>query len=151
VVKARPEVHLEVAGDGPERAALEALRDSLGLQEHLTFHGSVSDVPRFLQRGTLGVLPSHSEGMSNALLEMMAAGLAVVATDVGANARVLESAGVIVPPRDVEALAVAMLALVNDRERTQSLGRRARVRVEAVYSRAAMCRRFVQYYEALAR
>ncbi|CAN5133697.1 N/A [soil metagenome] len=149
IVQQRPEVHFEIAGDGPERGHLESLRDSLGLQQHVTFRGSVSDIPAFLTTGSVAVLPSHSEGMSNALLEMMAAGLGVVATDVGANARVLADTGVIVPPGNDVALVAGILSLLDQPERAVQLGVSARQRVEAHFSRHAMCRQFEDFYLSL--
>jgi glycosyltransferase involved in cell wall biosynthesis len=143
-----PRVSFNVAGDGPQRQKLEQLHTALGLGSRFVFCGSVSDVPRFLQSVGVAVLPSHSEGMSNALLEYMAAGRAIVATDVGANAAVLDGAGVVVPPGDDQALAEAIMGLIRDPERSNRLGAAARRRVETTYSRDAMRRRFEAFYEA---
>src|SRR5204863_5523296 len=82
-----PRLVFEVAGDGEQRAELERLHADLGLGDRFILRGSVADVAGFLRTVDIAVLPSHTEGMSNALLEYMAAGRAVVATDVGANAR----------------------------------------------------------------
>jgi glycosyltransferase involved in cell wall biosynthesis len=128
------------------RRRLESLRSSLGLGNSFTLAGSVADVPRFLASVNVAVLPSHSEGMSNALLEAMAAGRAVVATDVGANARVLGDAGLIVPPRDDAALAAAILRLLDEPILAAKLGQAARQRVEANFSREAMRQRFEDFY-----
>jgi glycosyltransferase involved in cell wall biosynthesis len=76
----------------------------------------------------------------------MAAGKAIVATDVGANARVLGEAGVIIPPRDEAALAVALRDLIDEPARAESLGRAARLRVEAHFSREKMVERFENFY-----
>lgn len=149
VHRTRPDVTFAIAGDGPERASLEALRDSLGLQSAVRFHGSVSDVPAFLSTVSFAVLPSHSEGMSNALLEAMASAKPVVATHVGANARVLGETGLIVPSKDDAALAEGMLGLLN--RDCAALGRLARRHVEEHYSRESMVRRFEAYYEQLIR
>jgi len=85
-----PQLVFEVAGDGEQRAELERLHTELGLVERFVLRGSVSDVPNFLRSVDVAVLPSHSEGMSNALLEYMAAGRAVVATAVGANPTLID-------------------------------------------------------------
>jgi glycosyltransferase involved in cell wall biosynthesis len=145
-----PGAVFEVAGDGDQRAGLERLHADLGLGDRFVLRGSVADVPGFLRSVGVAVLPSHSEGMSNALLEYMAAGRAVVATDVGANAAVLGGAGVIVPPGDEPALAAAIGGLLADPALISRLGAAARRRVEAEYSRDAMRRRFEDFYERLA-
>jgi glycosyltransferase involved in cell wall biosynthesis len=145
-----PGAVFEVAGEGDQRAALERLHADIGLGDRFVLRGSVADVPGFLRSVGLAVLPSHSEGMSNALLEYMAAGRAVVATDVGANAAVLGGAGVVVPPGDEQTLAAAISDLLADPDRAARLGAVARRRVEAEYSRDAMRRRFEDFYERLA-
>ena len=149
VCREKPDATFAVAGEGPERAKLELLRASLGLEKSFHLAGSISDVPQFLTSINIAVLPSHSEGMSNALLEAMAAGKAIVATDAGANASVLGDAGLIVPPRNDEALAAAILRLLNDPELSEKLGDSARNRVEQHYSREAMRRRFEDFYREM--
>ena len=112
--------------------------------------GSLRDHrPGFLASVTVAVLPSLSEGMSNAVLEYMAAGKAVVATDVGANRDVLGDTGVIVPPGDDAALAAAIGDLLADPGRIEELGIAARRRVEERFSRDAMRRRFEAFYREL--
>jgi glycosyltransferase involved in cell wall biosynthesis len=94
------------------------------------------------------VLPSHAEGMSNALLEAMAAARPVIATAVGGNREVIDaSSGVLVPVGDVDALAGAMLALLGDAARARRLGEAARRRVTESFSARAMVRRLEALYE----
>ncbi len=147
-----PHVLFEVAGDGEQRAELEQLRDELDLGERFQFRGSVADVPAFLRTLDVAVLPSHSEGMSNALLEYMAAGRAIVATDAGANAQLVRDGqhGLIVPPGDVVALADAIERLLGDPAGAVRLAAGARRRAEGEFSRAAMVRRFEAFYHTLA-
>ena len=149
VLKHRPEESFAVAGEGPEREKLESLRTRLGIGNTFHLPGSIREVPAFLATRSIAVLPSHSEGMSNALLEAMAAGCAIVATDVGANAKVLGGCGIVVPPRDDVALAAAILRLMDDNDLTRSLGERARQRVEAQFSREAMRLRFEEFYKSV--
>src|SRR5204863_2561161 len=139
-----PQLVFEVAGDGEERGELERLHASLGLGDRFVLRGSVSDVPNFLRSVDVAVLPSHSEGMSNALLEYMAAGRAVIATDVGANAKLLDSGkcGLLVPPKDEAALTEALGSLLANPLRAAGFGAAARRRVEQEFSRDAMTRRF---------
>jgi glycosyltransferase involved in cell wall biosynthesis len=140
VAETFPHVVCEVAGDGEQRVELERLHAELGLAERFVFRGSVTDVPGFLRSIDIAVLPSHSEGMSNAMLEYMAAGRAVVATDVGANAKLVRDGehGLIVPAGDEAALAEAIGRLLSDPVRASQLGAAARMRVAAEYSRDAM-------------
>jgi glycosyltransferase involved in cell wall biosynthesis len=97
------------------------------------------------------VLPSHMEGMSNALLEAMAAGRPVVATDVGGNAEVVVDGvtGRLVPPREPGRLAAAMLELLNDPARASAMGAAGRARVEGHYSARLMVHRMEDLYRDL--
>ena len=151
VLERFPNVRFEVAGDGEQRAELEKLHAALGLGEGFVLRGSVSDVPAFLRGVDVTVLPSHSEGMSNAVLEYMAAGRPVVATGVGANPKLLgDGCGVLVSPGDEAALASALAELLSDPLRRATLGAAGRAKVEAEHSRAAMLRRFERFYSDLA-
>jgi len=153
VIDRHPKSTFEVAGEGEQRPELERLIRDIGLVDRFILKGAVADVPGFLNGIDIAVLPSHSEGMSNAVLEYMAAGKPVVATEVGANGHVLGygSAGVLVPPGDDAALAEAICRLIADPKETVRLGRKARLRVEEEYSREAMRRRFEQFFHHLAR
>jgi glycosyltransferase involved in cell wall biosynthesis len=146
-----PKLVFEVAGDGEQRAELERLHAELGLGDRFRLRGAVADVPEFLRTVDIAVLPSHSEGMSNALLEYMAAGRAVVATAVGANPTLVRHRkdGLIVPPGDGEALVAAIGELLADPLRAAGYGASARMRVQAEYSRDALLRRFEDFYRRL--
>jgi glycosyltransferase involved in cell wall biosynthesis len=146
-----PKLVFEVAGDGEQREELERLHAELGLGDRFVLRGSVADVAGFLRTVDVAVLPSHSEGMSNALLEYMSAGRAVVATDVGANAALVRhgTSGLIVPPGDGAALVDAIGQYLTNPLRAAAYGAAARRRVEEEYSRAAMTRRFETYYRDL--
>jgi glycosyltransferase involved in cell wall biosynthesis len=147
-----PQLTFEVAGDGEQREPLVKLHAELGLGDRFVLRGSVTDVPNFLRGVDIAVLPSHSEGMSNALLEYMAAGRAVVATDVGANAKLLDGGrcGVLVPPNDDAALAGALGGLLANPLRAAGYGAAARRRADAEFSRTAMRARFESFYRDLA-
>lgn len=99
-----------IAGDGPERAASEALAADLQIGHRIAFLGTVSTIGALYRRLDLLVIPSRSEGLPNVLLEAMHADLPVVSTAVGAVPEVLGGtrAGVVVPPLDVPALADAI-------------------------------------------
>jgi glycosyltransferase involved in cell wall biosynthesis len=151
VSRSCPDVTFEIAGEGEQRPALEQLARELGLGPRLRLLGVVEDVPAFLGRVSVAVLCSRSEGMSNAVLEYMAAGRALVATQVGANSELVQDgvSGLLVPPGDASALAAAMRRLVEDPELRVRLGSAARNRAERQYSRPVMVRRFEEFYRAL--
>ncbi len=147
-----PQLTFEVAGEGEQRAQLEKLHAELGLGDRFVLRGSVPDVPNFLRSVDVAVLPSHSEGMSNALLEYRAAGRAVIATDVGANAKLLDDGrcGLLVPPNDGAALVGALGALLANPLRAAGYGAAARRRADSEFSRGAMRARFESFYRDLA-
>jgi glycosyltransferase involved in cell wall biosynthesis len=138
-----------IVGDGPLRDALARQVDGLGLGPAVRFTGRLGDVRTALAAMDVFVLPSHAEGMSNALLEAMAAGRPVVATAVGGNNEVLagDGVGVLVPPRDTHAMADAVLALLADRPRAALLAEAGRHRVGERYGSRAMVARLERLYE----
>ncbi len=157
-VRAAAEIHVRhrravftVAGEGELREALERQAAAEGLAEHFMLRGSVADVPAFLADLDVAVLCSHAEGMSNALLEYMAAGRAIVATAVGAAPELIEHGihGLLVPPGDARKLAEAIERLLIDRQLGQRLGESARRRARERYGREAMVRRFEDFYQGL--
>jgi len=150
VSAAHADATFHVAGEGPLRSDLERLATDLGLGERLILRGSLADVPEFLAGLDVAVLPSSTEGMSNALLEYMAAGRAIVATAVGENVRLIADGdnGLLVPPDDATRLAAAIGRLLSDPPLAMRLGAAAHQRVEERYSRQAMVRRFEAFYQA---
>jgi sugar transferase (PEP-CTERM/EpsH1 system associated) len=126
---------LDIVGDGNERENLERLAASLGLSDTVHFHGFQPDVRPFLYAADAFVLSSFSEGIALTLLEAMAAGLPVVATDVGGNREVVipGETGYLVPTGDPVALARALIELLGNRERVARFGRAGRARVEAEF------------------
>ena len=100
-------------------------------------------------RAAVSVLPSLSEGLSNTLLESMAAGVPVVATRVGGNPEVVEHGGTgwLIPPRDPDALGLAIASILQSPERAASFGQRARERVAEHFSLHRMVRDTELFYE----
>jgi L-malate glycosyltransferase len=143
-----PDAHFLVIGDtidpdGPRyRRELEDRAARLGLGTRVVFTGFRLDVPRLLSAVAVSVLPSLSEGLSNTILESMAAGAPVVATRVGGSAEALEDGvdGLLVPPRDPAALSRAIGWVLEHPEASRELGRRARVRVAEEFSLTRMIR-----------
>jgi glycosyltransferase involved in cell wall biosynthesis len=146
-----PRATFHVAGQGEQRPDLERLIGELRIADRVRLHGAVANIPAFLGGLDVAVLPSHAEGMSNAVLEYMAAGRPVVATDVGANARLLGDGefGLLVPPGDPLALAAGVARLLADPTSASRLAAAARRHVRTHYSRDAMRRRFEDFYERL--
>lgn len=146
-----PHVTWAIAGDGEQRASLQAQIDAAGLRACCTLLGSTRDVPSFLASVDIAVLPSHAESMSNALLEYMAAGRTIVATNVGANATLIrhEREGLIVPPHDDAALTQSIGRLLENPTWGRTLADAARQRAAAEYSRATMLQRFEHFYRQL--
>jgi glycosyltransferase involved in cell wall biosynthesis len=146
-----PKLVFEVAGDGEQRPELVRLHSELGLGDRFKFKGSVADVAGFLRTVDIAVLPSHSEGMSNALLEYMSAGRAVIATDVGANSQLLRHGqdGLVVPAGDTDAMVEAFGTMLANPMRAAAFGSSARRRAEAEFSRDAMRRRFENFYRTI--
>jgi glycosyltransferase involved in cell wall biosynthesis len=146
-----PHVTFHIAGEGELRPVLEKLIVDLRLTDRIFLPGTIEDVSGFLRELDIAVLCSKSEGMSNAILEYMAAGKAIVATAVGGNVQLLkhERTGLLVPADDPHSLAEAIRRLLDDPSLAIRLARAARQRVEERYSREAMVRRFEDFYERL--
>lgn len=128
-----------VVGDGPLRDALERRTEEVGLGHVVRFTGTLSDVRPALAAMDVFVLPSHEEGMSNALLEAMAAGRAVVATAVGGTGEVVahERTGLLVPAADPATLAAAVQRLLTDRMLATALGDAGRAMVRREFGAGA--------------
>lgn len=137
-----------IVGDGQHKQELEQLAIQLGLGKRVVFTGFRLDVPEVLSALTISVLPSLSEGLSNSLLESMAAGVPVVATNVGGNPEAVEDGvtGIIVPPRDAHALARAMALLLENPDLGSEFGEAGRRRVTQRFSLAQMVRETESLY-----
>jgi L-malate glycosyltransferase len=149
---AHPDLLFQVAGEGEQRQELEQAARERGLEKRFQLLGAVADVPEFLSGLDVAVLSSRAEGMSNALLEYMAAGRAIVATEVGAAPDLIEDGvhGLLVPPGDAGRLADAIDRLLRQPELARRLGEAARRRSRDRHSREAMVERFTEFYEGLA-
>lgn len=135
VVEQRPEARLWLVGEGEDREPLYQLVKDLDLQGRVLLPGAFDTVDEVLQAADLFVLPSHEEGMSLSLLEAMAAGRPVVASDIPGNQALIDHNvhGLLTPPRDVNALGATLLQMLGDAERDR-FGRAAHQRVVDHYS-----------------
>jgi glycosyltransferase involved in cell wall biosynthesis len=140
-----------IVRDDEHRDELVSLTRRLGLEGRVVFTGFRLDVPELLSEVTLSVLPSLSEGLSNAVLESMAAGVPVVATRVGGTPEAIEDgvSGLLVPPRDAPALAGAIRALLEKRDLAGRLGQAARERIERSFSLDRMLRETQDLYAGM--
>lgn len=145
-----PGARLLVLGDGEERAALEAQAKRLGVAESVTFYGSTADVAPFLRAADAYVLCSRSEGLPVALLEAMASGLPIVATNVGGMAQVLEDGvtGRLVPVEDAPALASGLAEALSS-PAASNWGEQGRKHVAAHFSLDAVAEQYIAMYEVL--
>jgi glycosyltransferase involved in cell wall biosynthesis len=145
-----PEVVFAIAGDGPDRAALEARAAERGVSARIRFLGHRRDVPALLAIADLFVLPSLYEGFPLSVLEAMAAGVPVVATAVGGTDELVSSeTGFPVAPADPRALADGVRALLADRDDAARRAATARERVLATHSAASMVAAMSALYESL--
>jgi len=143
------DVHVVLAGEGPERAALTALAARLGIAGRVHLLGHSNDVDRVLRAFDVFVLPSLSEGMSNTLLEAMAAGVPPVASAVGGNGEIVRDGvdGLLFASDDQAGLANALAGLCADADRRARLAAAARERVQSTFDIRHMVERYEQFYE----
>ncbi|MFA5038115.1 MAG: glycosyltransferase [Candidatus Omnitrophota bacterium] len=151
VIEKFPKAYFILAGDGVLKEHLMRKAEELGLLDHVVFLGKRGDVPALLKQMDVCVLPSLSEGLSNSLLEYMAAGKPVVATAVGGNPEVIEDGvnGILVAQKDSETLAAKIILLLEDRRLAERLGRKARETVEQKFNLEARVRQMENSLELL--
>ena len=158
-LKNLPTLKLVIAGDGPERGRLATQSLSLGLSDRVIFTGELDRPEEALAACDCLALPSRWEGMPNAVLEAMAAGLPVVASAVGAvpelvvtgkvDQNVPGETGLVVPPGDSGALAAALVAALQDPERAAAMGRAGKERVARRYGLSRMIAEYELLYTEL--
>ncbi len=159
VIRQIPNVRFLVIGDVLEsdydnsKLELERWIHQLGVRDKVLFTGMRDDVPQILSLVDIYTLPSYREGMPRSILEAMAMARPVVATNIrGCREEVVhEETGLIVPPRNSQALARAFMELLNDPERAQRYGIKGRERVVQYFSEKQVLERQMQVYEQLIR
>jgi glycosyltransferase involved in cell wall biosynthesis len=130
-----PDAEFVLAGDGPLRGEIEAEAKSLGIGEHVLFLGDRRDVSAVLASMDVAVLTSDSEGLSNVILEAMAAGVPVVAYDVGGNRELVNSErGAIIPAGDEEEFATSVGRMLDQPALRETLAGNARAFAEEKFS-----------------
>lgn len=148
-----PQAQLHVVGDGPQRAALHALAASLQIEPHVRFWGWQANPRRLFEAMDMLLLPSHTEGAPNAVLEAMALRTPVAATDVGAVREMLDDGrcGVVLPAGDVSRWPALIAPLVVSSARREILAERAAARVARHYTFALRMQRMIGLYEQVLR
>jgi glycosyltransferase involved in cell wall biosynthesis len=146
-----PNLAVEIAGLGPERATLEGEAQKLGLADGVRFLGWVEELAPVLARWELFVLPSLEEGFPMAVLDAMAAGLPVVASAVGGISELVENGrtGWLVPPADPRALADRLRMLLLDPEQERAMGAAGRARICEHFSAERMVAQLAEIYDGL--
>lgn len=132
IVRSCPATVLLIVGDGPERAACEALAAQLGVQDHVRFLGQRSDIPEVLSAVDLVVMPSQSEGLGLAAIEALAAGKPVVAYGVSGLREVVsdDRDGKLVAAGDQRAFVETVVTLLRNRQLLESYSRHATTAAE---------------------
>ena len=145
----KPVLRLVMVGGGPLREEAIAILEQAGCAGNAWLPGERSDVPDVMRGLDCFVLPSLAEGISNTILEAMACGLPVIATDVGGNSELIEAGktGVVVPAGDVPAMAREIIALAKQREKARAMGLDGRKRVEQTFSMTAMVKQYQDLYD----
>jgi glycosyltransferase involved in cell wall biosynthesis len=139
---------LIIVGDGPERSRLEAAVESIDCKEHVVFTGQVNNIRPFYAIADIFVLPSHSEGSPNVLLEAMAANLPIVATGVGGVPEMVANneSALLVPPNDPTSLATAIATVLADKALAQRLATNAGILVDTQFDPKNYVRSLVEIY-----
>jgi glycosyltransferase involved in cell wall biosynthesis len=140
---------LVIVGDGPERGTLEAAARSNGINDDVIFTGQENDVQPFYAAADVFVLPSHSEGSPNVLLEAMAANVPIVATDVGGVPEIVENneSAVLIPANDPNAMAGAIARVLNDPDFAGRLTTKSAALVTSLYTPAEYVRSLVEIFQ----
>jgi glycosyltransferase involved in cell wall biosynthesis len=149
--RAERRVRFVLVGDGPARAELEALVHGLGLAETVRFAGHRGDASKLIGCFDVSVLCSLFEGFSNVILESMASGRPVVATDIGPNREAIDDGvhGLLVPIRHPEATAAAIVRLLENPEEARRLGANGRARAASEFSLELQAERTMDLYDRL--
>jgi glycosyltransferase involved in cell wall biosynthesis len=146
-----PNVKFLIVGDGVLKRDLEEEARRLGILPNVIFAGTRNDMPRIYSLIDVFVLPSLIEGMPMVVLEAMAAGKPVVASNVGGVSKVVmdNDTGFLVNPRDVDKLTSALLFMLKNKNKASRLGLNAAAKIQSEFSSRIMFERYLNTYESL--
>jgi glycosyltransferase involved in cell wall biosynthesis len=147
--KTSPGLKIVIAGEGPDRNAIEEMVQQYGLQSNVILAGQQSNMPAVYAAMDIFVLPSLNEGLPMTVLEAMAASKPVIATRVGAIPSVIKDgeSGLLVDPKNSEGLRNAIASLLDDPERRRRMGTQAHAWVSQNYTSEAMALKYRDMYE----
>lgn len=146
IVSKCPDFYFEIAGKG-DFDYYRGLIERNGLTDRFVLPGSIGDIPSFLAELDIAVLPSRAEGLSNSLLEYMAAGRPCIATNVGGNGELIQNDrnGILVPPEDPQALADAILSLWSHPQKAASLAEAAQEDIRSKFDAQLIAQRYTEF------
>lgn len=149
--KLQPRIRLVLIGDGPLKAECQKILDAADAGHLAWLPGERTDIPEIMRTLDCFVLPSLAEGISNTILEAMASGLPVIATDVGGNSDLVDSGitGEIIPPADHESMAQSIVRYASDPSAAKAIGSAGRQRAEQKFSMNAMVAAYQGIYDQL--
>lgn len=147
----RPRATLTLVGDGPQYTRLTQIKDALNLNGRVVFLGTQDTISEILSQADIFVLPSIKEAVPLSILEAMASGLPVIATDVGGVKEVVihNQTGIIVQPKQPQELAHAILTLMNNETKRKSMAAQGRLRIERYFSQEKFLDTVEKLYEEL--
>ena len=147
-----PTATLQIVGDGPLRVALQTHTETLGLTQSVAFLGSRKDVPKLLAKSDLFVFPSLWEGLPLVPLEALSIGLPVIASDIPALREIVDDGihGILVPSQNPQALAHAIINLLDNPKHGQALGIAGRERIAERFDITVTVRQWEQLYRDVA-
>ena len=151
IVQKFPKVYFLIVGDGNEKQNLTNLASDLNIQDRIIFAGKRDDIPSILSICDIGVSSSHSEGLSNSIIEYMTSGLPVICTDVGGNNELVEDSrnGYLVPPNEPEEMARALLKLLENKNLANNMGKLSKKRSKKYFSLETFIEKMQNYYNSL--
>ena len=146
-----PQLHVVMVGDGPLREGLEGVARQLGLSGRVSFLGDQRDIKSVMASLDVSVMPSSSESLSNVIMESMAAGLPVVAADVGGNPELVRNGetGFLFTAGNEPQFRQALETLIEQPELRHQFGKRARQRAEAEFTIAKVRDQYQELYQTL--
>jgi len=148
-----PRIKMIIVGEGPLQMKLSKKVKEIRVEDMVFFLGFREDIPQILSSLDIFVLSSKIEGMGTSIMDAMASSLPVVATRVGGIPKVVVDGetGLLVPPKNPEALAEAILRIYNNRELAERLGQKGHEVVHAKFSAEAMAAKIIKEYDRLAK
>ncbi len=153
LVAKKPELQLEITGEGPEKTNLLKMSEDLKIADKVIFHGNNTDPYAFLLSSGIFVLPSRCEGLPNVLLEAMSCGLPVIASNVGGNLDLIQPGinGILFEEGNHEQLSLAIETIRDDKQLKEKLGENARQTVVEGYSMDLITSEYITLYKELLR